>query len=252
MEMADRGVIPAADIRIGAESTKLMTDTIIDSTNAVVKEDDTLVIAGDVLFAPREQRFETAKQLLSRIRCRNRILIWGNHDDRKLLAPLFQQTYDQFMFNVDGQKIFVNHYPMRSWDCAHHGAWMLYGHVHNLYRYEDNGQVSPHYEKWFTDGFAKVLDSYNLVVADPQQRANLLRDLVAVVAAQNGIDMTLDIGVDNTIRENVPWGTPWSMDDLRKYMFTKLPKWQARQAAFRESVPPSSLKGSPETAHPKF
>jgi calcineurin-like phosphoesterase family protein len=36
-----------------------------------------------------------------------------------------------------GKKIWLNHYPMRSWDKAFHGAWHLYGHVHGRLRAED-------------------------------------------------------------------------------------------------------------------
>src|SRR5262249_42976067 len=38
--------------------------------------------------------------------------------------------------------IWVNHYPMRSWDKSFHGSWQLYGHVHGRLRREDEAQ--PH------------------------------------------------------------------------------------------------------------
>ena len=36
-----------------------------------------------------------------------------------------------------GKKIWLNHYPMRTWDKSFHGAWHLYGHVHGRLREED-------------------------------------------------------------------------------------------------------------------
>ena len=268
LAMADRGSIPASDIRISPESTKWMTDTIIDSTNAVVGENDTIVHAGDLLFSPRDGLFEALQAYRKRIVCRNIILIWGNHDDalRDLYyntgrykgnhwskasqetRQMFVSAYDQFMFNVNGQKIFVNHYPARSWDCAHHGAWMLYGHVHNLFQHEDNGRLQPPDEKVLRQGFEQVVGNH-FGVADP----GVISELLAVVASLNGIDLTLDIGVDNVVRgKSVPWGTPWSMDDLYEYMNPKKVKWEARSSLYRDNAPRSTLKGDPSTAHPKF
>jgi calcineurin-like phosphoesterase family protein len=268
LAMADRGSIPASDIRISLESTKRMTDTIIDNTNAVVGEDDFLVHAGDFLFSNRDVLFDTLEAYRKRIVCKNIILIWGNHDDalRDLYfntgrykgnqwsresttaRAMFHAAYDQFMFNVSGQKIFVNHYPARSWDCAHHGAWMLYGHVHNLFQHEDNGRLQPTDEKVLAEGFRQVIGNHY-----GHNDEGVIADLLKVVASLNGIDLTLDIGVDNTVRGPlVSWGTPWSMTELYDYMNPKKAKWEARQSLYRQESPRSTLKGDPTNAHPKF
>jgi calcineurin-like phosphoesterase family protein len=41
------------------------------------------------------------------------------------------------MIQVDGQDIWLNHYPMRSWNRSFHGSWHLYGHVHGRFSAED-------------------------------------------------------------------------------------------------------------------
>jgi calcineurin-like phosphoesterase family protein len=62
--------------------------------------------------------------------------VWGNHD-RRAIRPLFGQAIEQGMIEVEGQEIWLNHYPMRSWDKSFHGSWHLYGHVHGRLGRED-------------------------------------------------------------------------------------------------------------------
>lgn len=262
MEMIDKGLVPQRELRISQESVKLMTDTILDSINATVQRDDTLVIVGDFCWTTRENRERRTKELRDRINCRNIYLIWGNHDDRPTLQPkdttedratnstitrlyhdkqLFKGCFDQYVFKVDGQYIFTSHYPGRSWDMAHHGSWMLYGHVHNNLWHEDNGQLSPYTKSVLTGEFGDILKRHGL------ENAQLIDDLLAAVADQNGMSLTVDVGVDN-VRPGVPFGTPWSMTELTSYMATKKARWDARQARLRALVPASSLKGN----DPKF
>lgn len=253
MGMIDRGSIPQKELRISNESTTRMTDTIFQSINDVVGESDTLVIVGDFCFTPRERRQEIAKSYRDRINCKNVFLILGNHDDRKLLAHLFTGCYDQYTFKVDGQSIFCSHYPCRSWDGAHHGSWMLYGHVHNLLWKEDNGQLMAYQEKVYSDKFKEVLDNFAQGMGATNQnvayRDQTVKELLDAVASVNGVDLTLDVGVDN-VREGVPFGTPWSMDDLRTYMGKKKRLWEKRSDVLRNLRPASTLKDS--NADPKF
>ena len=257
LSMADRGSIPARELRISPESTRRMTDTIIDSTNAVVQRDDTLVIIGDFCWTPKDNRYAVARSFRDRINCQNIFLVWGNHDDRRILqpanaAPLFKACYDQYVFNVDGQNIFTDHYPCRSWDMAHHGSWMLYGHVHNLYGPEDNGDLMPYEKQVFSEGFHSVLERFGLP-NEAGQREQCVEDLLAVCASLNGIDLTVDVGVDNRIRgDHIPFGTPWSMTDLRNYMGTKKSRWEARHEGYRNLAPPATLKGGNPNANPKY
>lgn len=248
--MADRGSIPGTEVRISQESTDRMTDTIIDSTNAVVDRNDTLVIAGDFCSWAKSSRYSLAKQYRDRIKCRNVIIVWGNHDDRRDLAPIFNSAYDEYLFKVDGQYIFVNHYPCRSWDRAHHGSWMLYGHVHNLLWEEDNGGIMPWQKQVFTNGFQTILETFG-IDNDSGRRDEAVRQLLDVVASVNGIDLTVDVGVDN-VREGVPFGTPWSMPDLREHFAQKMDRWNARSDAIRMLRPVSTLKSGNSNAHPKF
>jgi len=256
MNMIDKGLVPQRELRISQQSINNMTDTILDSVNATVQRSDTLVIGGDFCFTTRENRDRRAKELRNRINCENVYLIWGNHDDRRALdekdvqtfpdrtvttvydnKKLFKGCYDQYMFKVDGEHIFMSHYPCRSWDGKPYDSWMLYGHVHNLFWYEDNGQLSPSTKNILGTDFAQVLKNHNI------EDQSILDDLLAAVADQYGGDLTVDIGVDN-VRPGVPFGTPWSMDDLRTHMKQKKAKRDARQARIRAFRPLSQCKGA--------
>jgi calcineurin-like phosphoesterase family protein len=237
MQMIHNGTIPQSDLSISKLSVDQMTNTIIDNINASVQKNDTLVICGDFCYTTRENRNYRAKQLRERINCDNVYLIWGNHDDRKTLRPLFKECYDQYMFNLDGQNIFVSHYPARSWDKAHRGSWMLYGHVHNLFWYEDHGQLSPSIKNVLYSDFLRILKNYNI------EEKLIANDLLDAVADQYGTDLTVDVGVDH-IRPDVPFGTPWSMDHLRTHMHQKKVKLEERKALIQEFFPYSQRKGA--------
>jgi calcineurin-like phosphoesterase family protein len=133
MAMADAGRIEPHKVRISPESIDWMNSVMIDNINARVGRDDILWHGGDAFWGHDLRR---ARELRDRINCQTINLIWGNHDDSSY-RPLFNQVQDQTLINVDGQWIFLNHYPMRAWDRSHKGSWMLYGHVHGLYFDED-------------------------------------------------------------------------------------------------------------------
>src|SRR5205807_4253480 len=100
-------------------------------------EHDTLWILGDFCFG----RLEEARPYRERICCREVHLVWGNHDHHSI-RPLFAQAIEQGMVRVEGQEIWLNHYPMRSWNKSFHGSWHLYGHVHGRLRREDEANPS--------------------------------------------------------------------------------------------------------------
>jgi calcineurin-like phosphoesterase family protein len=117
-----------------------MNKTILDNINEVVKQDDTLYILGDFCFKgkkPLDYRL--------RINCLDVHLILGNHDRRKDFYP-DEQTVDMQGFSSVqevkeithcNQRIYLSHYPHRSWPASHKGSWMLYGHVHSKLDHED-------------------------------------------------------------------------------------------------------------------
>jgi len=156
-----------------------MDQVIFDNINEVVGYDDTLYILGDFCFKgkkPIDYRV--------RINCREVHLILGNHDKRKDFYPN-ESTVDMNGFSsvqevkeiiYCNQRIFLSHYPHRSWPASHKGSFHCYGHVHS--RLNDEDKASGR--------------------------------------------LTLDVGVDNTINYNKPFGQPWSFKELQKLFNSKM------------------------------
>jgi len=117
-------------------SVEEMDAAIIDRINARVAADDWLYHLGDFSFRGGDPAAYRA-----RIRCRNVVLVLGNHDPcfadgtaRPEFASLFKAVHNllKVTVQIDGrpQILVLCHYAMRVWDQCHHGTWHLYGHSH--------------------------------------------------------------------------------------------------------------------------
>src|SRR5262245_44085400 len=123
---------PRGRWRVSPGTVRRHDDALLAAINERVGEADTLWVLGDCCWGRREE----AEEYRSRIACRNVHLVWGNHDHRSV-APAFEHTTEQEMITLDGQDIWLCHYPLRSWNRRFHGAWSLYGHVHGRLSAED-------------------------------------------------------------------------------------------------------------------
>ena len=126
---------PRGRWKVSRQSINHHDEALIAAINDSAVEQDTLWILGDFCWGEHEE----AARYLNRFRCKNVNLVWGNHDHRSI-GPLFQRAVEQCKIKVKGQKIWLNHYPMRSWDASFHGSWHLYGHVHARLQVEDQQQ----------------------------------------------------------------------------------------------------------------
>lgn len=122
-----------------------MDSVLIENINSVVKSNDTLWFLGDFCFGSREPRafLRKATHYRELIKCKNMILVWGNHDpkvysrrkDDKWLVQgfreLFIEDYTQVETIIGGKSFTFSHYAMRVWNKMHHGSMHLYGHSHN-------------------------------------------------------------------------------------------------------------------------
>lgn len=208
MKLVNNGTISIKDVSISYESVERMNSCIINSVNQTVSENDNLVIIGDVCWSSTPTKI--LKQIFSKIRCKNLFLIWGNNDNKKTFSRFFKGTYDQHTFVVEGQKIFTSHYPCRLWPFLHKGSWMLYGHAHGSLSLEDDNLLTQEEENELN----LILNSH----LDEISNFEKLKCDIAKVFRKNFF--TLDVGVDN-IREGVPFGTPWSFNELLSYMEKK-------------------------------
>ena len=110
-----------------------MDAVVLAAINAVVQPGDTLWILGDFAFRGRDPR-----HYRDRIACRDVRLLLGNHDRRsKCEVAGCTSVGTVAEISVGKQRIWMSHYPHRSWPASHKGSWHLYGHVHGKLRGED-------------------------------------------------------------------------------------------------------------------
>ena len=127
---------PHGKWRVSDETLARHDTALIEAINESVRPDDMLWILGDFCSGGLVE----AAGYRGRIACRNVYLVWGNHDHRAI-RPLFSDAIEQGMVEVAGRSIWLNHYPMRSWNRSFHGAWHLYGHVHGRFAQQDNAEL---------------------------------------------------------------------------------------------------------------
>lgn len=112
-------------------------EELIAGINKYVDHDDTLYHMGDWSFGG----FQNIWEFYKRINCNNIHLILGNHDhhiaNNKHLGPfegyaqdLFKSVSRVLYKTMGGEDFVLCHYAMRTWDKAHKGSIMLYGHSH--------------------------------------------------------------------------------------------------------------------------
>lgn len=108
-----------------------MDRALIRNWNAVVGKNDEVYILGDVSFhKDPDKTLNILRQLNGR-----KYLVLGNHDKQILkerkLREQFEWIRDYYKLTLNNVAIVMFHYPIQVWDCRHHGAIHLYGHVHS-------------------------------------------------------------------------------------------------------------------------
>lgn len=118
-----------------------MNEAIITNINKAVKLDDTLFHLGDVSFGGVDKVIE----FRNRIKCKNVHLILGNHDVNIHASKELQEQFSSVDFyreiSINGQKIVLCHYPLRTWNKWHTGSWMLHGHCHGKLQHHIPAQL---------------------------------------------------------------------------------------------------------------
>lgn len=115
------------------ENRKDMDDTLVTNWNSVVPEDGIVVHCGDFML-PHEVGIKEYQKYLKQLNGKI-YLTSGNHDriecgeyaiDGKSEIKLV--VNDIMMIEVDGVKIFAQHYPA----LAFNGDYQVFGHIHTL------------------------------------------------------------------------------------------------------------------------
>lgn len=126
--------------RDGTPDVEQMHRTIIDNWNDTVTDNDIVFYLGDLCFGRKEWANSIIFALRGKIH-----FIMGNHDDYKDIVSYnrFETVNDYVDLNILNSDIDKNlhfalmHYPIYSWNRAHHGSYMIHGHCHgNLHHGE--------------------------------------------------------------------------------------------------------------------
>ncbi len=117
-------------------TTYAMDEFLVDEWNRTVPPKGIVFHLGDVAFMGTKRTAAILCQLNGEIH-----LIEGNHD-RAMAAWVKENLFasyqpylelritDSSMSAKSKRKIVLCHYALRTWNRAHHGAWMLHGHSH--------------------------------------------------------------------------------------------------------------------------
>ncbi|WP_158871364.1 metallophosphoesterase family protein [Antarcticirhabdus aurantiaca] len=103
-----------------------MREALIRNWNAVVRESDDVWHLGD--FAYRATAGE-AERVFERLNGRKHLVV-GNHDGEATCALPWASVQPAAEIAVDGQRLFLAHYPMLEWPGYWRQAVHLFGHVH--------------------------------------------------------------------------------------------------------------------------
>jgi len=106
------------------KSVHQMNEDLILKWNNVVKSGDQVYHLGDFCMGKKNKPKIWVPRLNGHIH-----LIRGNHDlhvGNQGVASV--QHYKEL--KIEGQKIVLLHYPMRTWNGSYRGSWHLFGHTH--------------------------------------------------------------------------------------------------------------------------
>jgi calcineurin-like phosphoesterase family protein len=108
-----------------------MNEHIVDNINNCVGENDWLIHLGDFSFGG----IENIEVFRSQIKCKNIVLILGNHDhhienNRDHVQGRFLSVHHYLEVNINGKNFVLCHYPLQSWHGMGKGVIHLHGHVH--------------------------------------------------------------------------------------------------------------------------
>ena len=109
-----------------------MNEALINNWNSVVKENDIVFHLGDFMFGNINRFWEFRSRLNGKI-----YLIHGNHDyelmNKGNIEDGFELITSQLNIVVDAQKIYLNHFPLLTFNGTYKEkpVWQLFGHVHS-------------------------------------------------------------------------------------------------------------------------
>ena len=106
-----------------------MDKTLIENWNSRVTDSDEVHIIGDFAF----RAAENVESMLKRMKGIKHLII-GNHDHSWMntleIQRYFASVQQMGYLSLNGQRLYLCHYPMMSWNNSMHGSYLIYGHIH--------------------------------------------------------------------------------------------------------------------------
>jgi calcineurin-like phosphoesterase family protein len=103
-----------------------MDASLIATWNAVVRKDDDIWHLGDFAYRAAKAPADYLRRLNGR-----KHFVWGNHDtEQSKAAPGWASSQAYAEITVEGTRMVLFHYGMRTWRGVGRGAVHLYGHSH--------------------------------------------------------------------------------------------------------------------------
>ncbi len=191
-------IVQISDIHVGeVHFVPSLLTRAIDEINEL--NPDIVIITGDLTANGFRREYDTVKNYLSPIKCKNLIVQPGNHDSRNVGYVHFEDIYGERYRSFDYNKIKILAADSSEPDL-------------------DNGQIGREYYKWIKNEFANVPDDgtfkifamhhHLLPVPNTGRERNILND------AGDVLEVLVDSNVDLVLcgHKHVPY--IWRIEDL--------------------------------------
>jgi calcineurin-like phosphoesterase family protein len=145
-----------------------MHERIIDGWNSVVQSGDDVWVLGDFAMGVLDQSLRFFHRLKG-----SKHLVAGNHDGNRTKKELsWASIHDYREWRQKPHKAVLSHYPMLTWNGAHHGVWMLHGHSHGLLgptattRMDVGIDTHPEFRPYSVDEIAEIMSQREYIPVD--------------------------------------------------------------------------------------
>lgn len=140
-----------------------MDETLIENWNNKVPKDGLVFHLGDFAWGGYNVWKNVREQLNGNI-----VLIKGNHDDKNLTATAEKELFDfvtyQLKLEIEGRKIYLNHYPFLCYGGTYRAKndliFQAFGHVH-LGPFQNKGRDNKRCEILFPTQYDVGVDNNN-------------------------------------------------------------------------------------------
>ena len=146
---------------------------LIRRWNETVPDDGVVFHLGDFAKGNASRWNEILQELHGTIH-----LILGNHDivmKKEQAFVHFASVRDQRLIEIDGQKIYLNHYPFLCYSGSYSDVWQLFGHVHSAEGGLNSGLDYPRLKRLFPRQYDVGVDNNDyrpVSFADVRRRIN--------------------------------------------------------------------------------